>query len=100
LGFVVGGSLAARLVNAEPVVRQNIGWSLFPQAGIALGLAVITLEYFPQLGQFLVSVIVSTTMVFELFGPAVTRWRLYKAQEPQEAAATQSGDFAFVQKSK
>ncbi len=100
LGFVVGGSLAARLVNAEPVVRQNIGWSLFPQAGIALGLAVITLEYFPQLGQLLVSVIVSTTMVFELFGPAVTRWRLYKAQEPQEAATAQSGDLAFVQKSK
>ena len=101
LGFIIGGGIAARLVNAEPVVQQNIGWSLFPQAGVALGLAVLTLDHFPGLGQFLVSIIVSTTVVFELFGPTVTQWRLFKAKEAAEAAETVSSDeLPFVQQSK
>lgn len=101
VGFVIGGGLAARLVNAEPVVQENIGWSLFPQAGVALGLAVLTLDEFPGLGQFLVSIIVSTTVVFELFGPTVTQWRLFKAKEAAEAVeATATDDLPFVQKSK
>jgi Kef-type K+ transport system membrane component KefB len=101
VGFVIGGTIAARLVNAEPVVQENIGWSLFPQAGVALGLAVLTLDEFPGLGQFLVSIIVSTTVVFELFGPTVTQWRLFKAKEAAEAVeATATDDLPFVQKSK
>lgn len=88
LGFVIGGGIAARLVKAQPVVRDNIGWSLFPQAGVALGLAVITLEEFPVVGERLVSIIVSTTVVFELFGPTVTKWRLVKAGEAAEAVPT------------
>ncbi len=101
LGFVIGGGLAARLVGAQPVVKAHIGWSLFPQAGVALGLAVITLERFPQLGQLLVSIIVSTTVVFELFGPTVTRWRLSQAEETAEAKpAERSDDLPFVQVSK
>lgn len=101
VGFVIGGGLAARLVNAEPVVQENIGWSLFPQAGVALGLAVLTLDEFPGLGQFLVSIIVSTTVIFELFGPTVTQWRLFKAKEAAEAVeATATDDLSFVQKSK
>ncbi|MFB6276885.1 MAG: cation:proton antiporter [Halothece sp.] len=101
VGFIIGGGIAARLVKADPVVQQNIGWSLFPQAGVALGLAVLTLQHFPGLGQFLVSIIVSTTVVFELFGPTVTQWRLFKAKEAAEAAETSSSDdLPFVQQSK
>ena len=101
LGFIIGGGIAARLVNAEPVVQENIGWSLFPQAGVALGLAVLTIPHFPGLGQFIVSIIVSTTVVFELFGPTVTQWRLFKAKEAAEALeAVATDDLPFVQKSK
>ncbi|ASC69582.1 hypothetical protein XM38_005090 [Halomicronema hongdechloris C2206] len=101
LGFVVGGGVASWLVKMEPIVRNNIGWCLFPQAGVALGLAVSTLDIFPEPGKFLVTIIVSTTVVFELFGPSVTRWRLFKAKEAAEAA--EAGDLEnvpFVQKSK
>ncbi|MGK7877089.1 MAG: cation:proton antiporter [Xenococcaceae cyanobacterium] len=101
LGFVIGGRLASWLVNAEPVVQEHIGWCLFPQAGVALGLAVISLEHFPDLGKLVVSVIVSTTVIFELFGPTVTRWRLFKAKEATEATGlVQSENLPFVQESK
>ncbi len=101
VGFVIGGSLGSKFVDADPVVQAHIGWSLFPQAGVALGLAVVTLERFPEVGQLLVSIIVSTTVIFELFGPAVTRWRLSLAQETQDSKpVSQSDDLPFVQVSK
>jgi len=101
IGFIIGGRIAARLVNAQRSVQENIGWSLFPQAGVALGLAVLTMEDFPGLGQFLVSITVSTTVVFELFGPTVTQWRLFKAKEAANAVeTTSSDDLPFIQKSK
>ena len=87
LGFIIGGRVMAGLVKAEPVIQGNIGWCLFPQAGVALGLAVLTLDPFPDLGGELVSVIVSTTVVFELFGPAVTRWRLHQAEEARGSSS-------------
>ncbi len=100
IGFLVGGSLAARLVQVEPVIQRHIGWCLFPQAGVALGLAVLTLDYFPELGQILVSIIVSTTVVFELFGPTVTRWRLHQSQETADSDHLQGDDLPFIQESK
>ena len=102
LGFVIGGRFASRLVNAEPVVQEHIGWCLFPQAGVALGLAVISLEHFPELGKLVVSVIVSTTVIFELFGPTVTQWRLFKAKEAVAEATglVQSENLPFIQESK
>ncbi len=86
-GFVMGGTFVSHWVNAEPVIQKHIGWCLFPQAGVALGLAVIALEHFPQNGQLLLSVIVSTTVIFELFGPTVTRWHLFQAKEVVEVPA-------------
>ncbi len=102
LGFIIGGGFGSKIVKAERVIQENIGWSLFPQAGVALGLAVMTLDRFPQLGELLVSIVVSTTIVFELFGPTVTRWRLVKAKETEETKGSRekSDDLPFVQVSK
>lgn len=101
LGFVIGGGIGARVASTEPVIQEHIGWSLFPQAGVALGLAVVTSERFPEVGQVLVSIVVSTTVIFELFGPAVTRWRLSQAAETQEAkSSARSDELPFVQVSK
>ncbi|MCI5121885.1 MAG: hypothetical protein D3908_11975 [Candidatus Electrothrix sp. AUS4] len=58
-----------------------MSWCLFPQAGVALGLALLSAEHFPETGDTLLSLIVGTTIIFELFGPITTRWRLHKAGE-------------------
>ena len=81
LGFITGGYIAARLANAPDIIKQSIGWCLFPQAGVALGLALLATENFPELGEYLLSLIVGTTIIFEIFGPVVTRWHLHKAGE-------------------
>jgi len=81
LGFIIGGYLSASLAKAPDIIKKHIGYCLFPQAGVALGLALLTTEQFPELGKSILSLIVGTTIIFELFGPIVTKWHLHKAGE-------------------
>jgi Kef-type K+ transport system membrane component KefB len=81
LGFVIGCRLSARLINAQRIVQEHVGWCLLPQAGVALGLALYTTERLPELGTFVLPLIVGTTIIFELIGPLITRYHLHKAGE-------------------
>lgn len=68
-------------VSVLVVTKKHIAYCLFPQVGVALGLALLTTEHFPELGKSILSLIVGTTIIFELFGPIVTKWQLHKAGE-------------------
>ena len=81
LGLVAGGTLAAYWVRAPRVVRTHVGWCLLPQAGVALGLALLVSERLPAYGEAILPLIVATTMVFEIIGPLVTRYHLKLAGE-------------------
>ena len=81
VGFLIGGYFAARIANSAAVIKKRIGWCLFPQAGVAMGLALLSLERFPEVGKSVIQLIVGTTIIFELVGPMVTRWHLHKAGE-------------------
>jgi Kef-type K+ transport system membrane component KefB len=80
-GLIAGGGFAARLVGAPPVVTSHIGWCLLPQAGVALGLALLVSERLPEIGNTIMPLIVATTVIFELVAPPITRWHLRKAGE-------------------
>jgi Kef-type K+ transport system membrane component KefB len=81
VGKVVGGYLGARASGGSVRFRRTVGWCLFPQAGVALGLALIAVERFPETGRTLLSVIVGTTFIFEVIGPVATRLALGRAGE-------------------
>lgn len=50
-GLIVGGRLGAKFAQAPPVVQKHIGWCLLPQAGVALGLALLAAERLPEIGE-------------------------------------------------
>ncbi len=81
IGFILGGHIAANIARSSATIREHIGWCLFPQAGVALGLALLAKERFPEFSKSVLPLIVGTTIVFELIGPIVTRWHLHKAGE-------------------
>jgi len=81
LGRVIGGSLSARLAGAPAVVRRRVGWCLLPQAGVALGLALLAAERLPAVGEIVLPLVIVATVVFELVGPATTWWHLDQAGE-------------------
>ena len=81
LGRVLGGWMGGTIARSEHLHRRWIGLALIPQAGVALGMALVASSHFPELGSTLLTVAVGTTIVFELFGPILTQQALQKVGE-------------------
>ncbi|MDI6851548.1 MAG: cation:proton antiporter [bacterium] len=79
LGKVLGARLGALLGRAPKNIQKYVGFGLIPQAGVALGVALIAKSDFPAYGAIIFDTIVSTTVLYEIFGPIVTKWALLKA---------------------
>ena len=80
-GKILGGAIGATVAKAPLVVRKHVGWCLLPQAGIALGLALLVSERVPEIGAVILPLIIGTTVVFEIVGPLSTQWHLRRAGE-------------------
>ncbi len=85
LGKWAGAYLGATLTHCEPQVRKYLGIALIPQAGVAIGLATSagkTLAVInPEVGGMITAIILTSTIVYELVGPALTKMALSKAGE-------------------
>lgn len=79
-GRVIGGWWGARLANVAPELRWHLGLCLMPQAGVALGLALVAIERVPNT-QFILPLVIGATVLFELVGPPLTLSRLRRAGE-------------------
>jgi NhaP-type Na+/H+ or K+/H+ antiporter len=81
LGEWIGAYLGAIVSNSSRLVRNYLGFALVPQAGVALGMALLCKSVFPEAGIVILNVIIATTIIFELIGPFFTRFALGKANE-------------------
>jgi Kef-type K+ transport system membrane component KefB len=81
LGKLSGAWLGARIAGAPAQLRRYAGTCLLPQAGVALGLGLMAAERFPEYGPRILSLLVGTTVVFEMIGPLATRAALQRAGE-------------------
>ena len=79
VGKVIGARIGGEISKADQKVKKWMGIALLPQAGVAIGLALIASSNFPDYRQLLLSLIVSTTIIFELIGPIFTRIAIRKA---------------------
>ncbi|MGH1360840.1 MAG: cation:proton antiporter [Burkholderiaceae bacterium] len=84
VGKVLGARLGGILSTAPAPVQQWMGVALLPQAGVAIGLALIAGEHFPDHRQLILNVVTSTTILFELLGPIATRVALKRADTTLE----------------
>lgn len=82
-GKVLAGYLAMAIAQAPTRMRQNMGWALLPQAGVAVGLLLKVREsdLADTVGQLFLVVGVSTVMLNEILGPLTTRWALRRSGE-------------------
>ena len=76
VGKLIGARLGAQISTAGKEVEQWMGLALLPQAGVAIGMALITANEFPEQRQFILSIVISSTVFFELVGPIFTRMAL------------------------
>lgn len=73
VGRVAGGWLGGRLGGLSAKDSRWMGLALTPQAGVALGMALVAAEAAPALAETILVTTVATTILFELFGPLLTR---------------------------
>ena len=79
VGKVLGASIGAILSKSDANIRKYLGFALLPQAGVAIGLTVVAKTVVPQYAETIRAVILCGTLIYELIGPAVSKWALTKA---------------------
>ena len=80
LGKYFGAYASAKAVKCEPQICKYLGITLFPQAGVALGMCATAMQLGEQ-GALIRNITLFAVLVYELFGPLMTRQALTLAGE-------------------
>lgn len=85
LGKYFGASLSSRAVKCDSNIVKYLGVTLFPQAGVALGMAIKAETLGPE-GEIVANITLFSVLIYELVGPFLTKVSLLKAGEikPEE----------------
>jgi len=78
IGKYTGAYLGCQLAGKPAKVKNYLGLALIPQAGVAIGLATLGNRAIGgQLGEALETIILSSSILYELIGPACGKLALY-----------------------
>lgn len=78
VGKYVGSYVSAKVTKCEPQISKYLGITLFPQAGVALGMCATAMQLGEQ-GNLIRNITLFAVLVYELFGPLLTRQALMAA---------------------
>lgn len=81
IGKIAGTALGAKISHAGAAVKKYLGYTLVPQAGVAIGLAGLAISIVPDYGNKIKTIILCATVVYELTGPVITKLALKRAGE-------------------
>ena len=81
MGKYFGSSVSCRLTRQTKPITDNLGITLLPQAGVALGMAM-TASTLPG-GDLTRNVVLFSVLIYELVGPALTKRSLLAVGEIQ-----------------
>lgn len=78
IGKYIGAFLGCLAVKKPPKVRNFLGLALVPQAGVAIGLAALGARTLGgEMGEALETIILASSVLYELIGPACAKLSLY-----------------------
>jgi NhaP-type Na+/H+ or K+/H+ antiporter len=89
---IIGGWIGAVIGGAPRKQRPWYGIALLPQAGVAVGIALIAAKQFPIYADAILTVTIGTTVIFELIGPACTLLALQKTTAVRRGHAGPDSD--------
>ena len=81
VGKYVGAWGSATVMGCEEKVKKHLGITLFPQAGVALGMVVTAQALGPEMGSMIRNIVLFSVLVYELVGPLLTKQSLIAAGE-------------------
>jgi CBS domain-containing protein len=82
IGKMAGARLGARLSGAADGVRRYLGYTLFSQAGVAIGLAILaSVRFGNEYGTYILTTVTATTFLVQIIGPPFVKYAIQKAGE-------------------
>ncbi len=85
IGKYFGAGISAKISKCDPMIQKYLGITLFPQAGVALGMCR-TMENASDVFAasdilMVVNITLFAVLIYELFGPMATKWALTRVGE-------------------
>lgn len=87
-GKIIGAYIGGKISRAKESVTKYLGYCLFDQAGVTVGLAIATFHTFSTLGEeaysaglMIISIITATTFILQLIAPPMIKYGIKKADE-------------------
>lgn len=93
VGKVIGAYIGARLTNESESVRRYLGFTLVPQGGVALDMAILAEVRFIQIatdtgntefeviGSTILTVILGAVIIYKIVGEIIVKWAFVRAGE-------------------
>lgn len=82
VGKTSGSWMGAKYSKAPKVIRKYLGFCLYPQGGIAVGLLIAASNRFePEISQIIVMVVIASVFCLQLIGPFAAKFGARKAGE-------------------
>jgi Kef-type K+ transport system membrane component KefB len=86
LGKYYGADLSCRITKQPAGITKNLGITLLPQAGVALGMALTAANL--QGGALVRNIVLFAVLIYELIGPSLTKRSLMSVGEIKKEGRT------------
>ncbi len=83
LGKYFGSYFSAKATGCDTKIQHYLGITLFPQAGVALGMCALAMEL-GEAGNLIRNITLFAVLIYEVFGPLATKWALTRAGDIHE----------------
>ncbi len=81
LGKYMGVRAGARISHAPDNVKNYLGLTLLPTAGVAVGLVLMASLEFPTFGVLMLNAVLASTIINELIAPPLSKYAIFKSGE-------------------
>lgn len=87
LGKYLGAGASAKAMKCDPRITKYLGFTLLPQAGVALGMSLTAAEQLGEDGSLVRSITLFSVLIYELVGPMITKIALTKSGDIKPMSA-------------
>ena len=91
MGKYYGARASASFTGCSSKVTKYLGYTLLPQAGVALGMCKQAVTLSPEDGKIIKNIVLFAILIYELAGPSITHWALLKSgdivERPKDKAS-------------
>lgn len=95
-GKYFGALFSSSIMHCSENVKKYLGITLFPQAGVALGMVVSAQSLGAEAGGLIRNIVLFSVLIYELVGPMMTRNALMKAGEIEPGLAEHESRARFA----